>query len=275
MAAIETLAIAGSGVIATGLAASAARSPGHVLWARSETSATRATASVAKSCERLGEAYCPSNVRVTTDLGDLGLGSFVVESITEDLALKSALLGRLQKVVRPDAILSSTTSSLSVQLLEKAAGRPHAFAGFHVFNPVPKMRLVEIAFPPKVTRETPERTRALCVGLDKEPVEVPAILGFVVNCLLFPYLFSAVDYMERTGLAPEVIDSCMELSAGHPMGPVALLDYIGLDVSLAIGDALDCAVPERIRSLVAQGATGRKAGRGLYPSNHYQPCGRT
>lgn len=177
--------------------------------------------------------------------------------------------------VRPDAIMSSTTSSLFIQSLAAASGNPQAFAGLHVFNPVPRMRLVEIAFPPEAASETRERTRALCISPEKEAVEVPPLPGFVVNSLLFPQLFSAVDYMGRTGLAPEVIDACMQLGVGHPMGPLALLDYIGLDVSLAIGDALDCAVPERIRSLVARGATGRKAGRGLYPHGYYQLQGRT
>lgn len=265
----ETLGIAGSGVIATGLAACAARTPGHVLWARSEASGARASAAIAKACERLGETHSPDNVRIVTNLRELGTASFVVEAIAEDLASKSALLAGLQEVVRPDAVMTSTTSSLCVQSLAAASGRPHVFAGFHVFNPVPKMRLVEIAFPAEATLDTRDRVRALCIDLDKEPVEAPAIPGFVVNSLLFPYLFSAVDYMERNGLSPEMVDRCMHLGAGHPMGPIALLDYIGLDVCVAIGEALRCEVPNRIRILVSDGATGKKVKCGLYPSSHY------
>lgn len=265
----ETLGIAGSGVIASGLAVCAARTPGHVLWARSNASADRARVLIAKSCERLGDLHSPTNVRVTTDLADLAETSFIVEAIAEELALKVALLSRLQEVARADAIMTSTTSSLCIQSLASASGRPQAFAGLHVFNPVAKMRLVEIAFPTEAVPETRRRVRDLCLALDKEAIEVPVAPGFVVNSILFPFLFSAVDYMERTSLAPETIDSCMQLGAGHPMGPIALLDYIGLDVSVAIGDALGCTVPERVRVLAAEGATGKKTRRGLYPPNHY------
>lgn len=265
----ETLGIAGSGVIATGLAACAARTDGHVLWARSETSADRARAALAKLCERLGEPHVAKNVRVTTDLAALADSSFIVETIVEDLSQKSGLLDRLGQLARPDAVIASTTSSLCIESLALASGRPAAFSGLHLFNPVPKMRLVEIAFPANVATETRRRVRDLCLALDKEAIETPAIPGFVVNRLLFPFLFSAVDHMERTGLSPEMIDACMRHGAGHPMGPIALLDYIGLDVCVAIGDALGCPTPARVRSLVAEGATGRKARRGLYPASYY------
>lgn len=265
----EVLGIAGAGVIATGLAACASRTTGHILWARSQASAARATSAIVKACERLGDAYRPENVRVTTELSDLRSASFIVEAIAEDLALKIALLGRLQEIVREDAVVTSTTSSLCVQALAAATGHPERFAGLHVFNPVPKMRLVEIAFPNETTPAARKRVSALCISLDKEAIEAPAIPGFVVNGLLFPYLFSAVNYMEQHDVQPEMIDACMQLGAGHPMGPIALLDYIGLDVSVAIGDSLGCSVPDRLRILAAEGATGKKVGRGLYPASHY------
>src|SRR5204863_6140575 len=107
------------------------------------------------------------------------------------------------------------------------------------------------------------RLRALCNTLGKTAVEVPAVPGLVVNRLLFPYLFSAVRMMDL-GLDPDAIDTCMKLGAGHPMGPLALLDFVGLDVAQAIGQQIGVAVPERIRRLVDEGATGKKAGRGLY-----------
>ena len=128
------------------------------------------------------------------------------------------------------------------------------------------MKLVELAFPTAATHRSRARWRVVSVALGKTAVEVPDLPGFVVNRLLFPYLFSAVAFMEETGMAPEDVDLCMTLGAGHPMGPLALLDYVGLDVSVAIGDAIGADVPERLRKLVADGALGRKSGRGLY--NH-------
>ena len=133
-----------------------------------------------------------------------------------------------------------------------------------MFNPVAKMKLVELAFPRAATDTTRERARALCDVLGKSPVEVPDLPGFVVNRLLFPYLFSAVRFMDETGMPAADVDACMMLGAGHPMGPLALLDYVGLDVATAIGDAISADVPERLRALVAEGAIGKKSGRGLY-----------
>jgi 3-hydroxybutyryl-CoA dehydrogenase len=265
----EKLGIAGSGAIATGLAACATRTNGHVLWARSDASAQRATKAIAKACERLGEGYDPAGVTVTTDLGALGDATFVVEAISEDAALKTELLGRLDDIAAGDAVLGTTTSSLSVRELAAASGRPERFVGLHVFNPVPRMALVELAYPDEASEETRERAAALCAALDKEAVEVPDLAGFVVNRLLFPYLFSAVDFMERTGLEPKSVDTCMQLGAAHPMGPIALLDYIGLDVSVAIGDAIGANVPQSLRDLCAEGVLGRKTGRGLYPAEFY------
>jgi len=265
----EKLGIAGSGAIATGLAACACRTNGHVLWARSDTSAARATKAIAKACERLGEDYDAANVTVTTELADLGDATFIVEAIAEDTALKSELLGRLADVAADDAVLSTTTSSLSVSELAASCGRPEHFVGLHVFNPVPRMKLVELAYPDEASEDTRTRASALCAALDKEAVDVPDLAGFVVNRLLFPYLFSAVDFMEQTGLPPASIDTCMQLGAAHPMGPIALLDYIGLDVSVAIGDAIEADVPQQLRDLCAEGAFGRKAGRGLYPAEFY------
>ncbi len=265
----EKLGIAGSGAIATGLAACATQTNGHVLWARSDASAQRATKAIAKACERLGEGYDPANVTVTTDLDALAGATFIVEAITEDAALKSELLGRLSEIAGDDAVIGTTTSSLSVSELAAASGRPESFVGLHVFNPVPRMKLVELAYPEEASPQTRERATALCVALEKEAVDVPDLAGFVVNRLLFPYLFSAVDFMEQTGLPPASIDTCMQLGAAHPMGPIALLDYIGLDVSVAIGDAIEANVPQRLRDLCEQGELGRKTGRGLYPPEFY------
>ena len=265
----EKLGIAGSGAIATGLAACATRSSGHLVWARSEASAARAAKAIAKACERLGAGYDPANVTVTTRLEELSGATFLVEAISEDAALKRELLGRIGELASPEAVLGTTTSSLSVSMLAAASGSPERFVGLHVFNPVPRMKLVELAYPDTATPATRERAAALCAELGKQAVEVPDLAGFVVNRLLFPYLFSAVDLMRETGMAPASIDTCMQLGAAHPMGPIALLDYIGLDVSVAIGDAIGANVPPSLRELCAEGALGRKSGRGLYPPEFY------
>jgi 3-hydroxybutyryl-CoA dehydrogenase len=262
----EKLGIAGSGIVACGIAATAATHGEVVLWARSGSSAQRARASVAKICGKLERSPDVGNVRIETDLSHMAQATAVVECVAEDEAVKSGVLGELADVLAVDAFLATTTSSLSIERLAIASGVPERFVGLHVFNPVPRMALVELAFPPEATARTRERAHALCEAWGKTAVEVPHLPGFVVNRLLFPYLFSAVELMEETGMAAEDVDACMTLGAGHPMGPLALLDYVGLDVSVAIGDAIGARVPDRLRGLVADGALGRKSGRGLY--NH-------
>jgi 3-hydroxybutyryl-CoA dehydrogenase len=259
----ERVGIAGTGAIACGLAAVAAQRGQVVVWARSDRSAEKADAKVRTLCEKAG-AHVNGNVKVTCDTAALAEASFVVEAIVEDPRAKSALMSDLGHSLREDAILATTTSSLSITELAAASGRPERFVGLHVFNPVPKMDLVELAFPTQASEETRARAYALCETLGKTAVEVPDTPGFVVNRLLFPYLFEAVRLMERTGLEPEAIDTCMRLGAGHPLGPLALLDLVGLDVSAAIGRTIGADVPERIERMIEAGALGRKAGRGFY-----------
>jgi 3-hydroxybutyryl-CoA dehydrogenase len=259
----ERVGIAGTGAIACGLAAVVAQRAPVVVWARSDDSAERADDKVRSLCEKVG-VHVNGNVNVTCSTAALAEASFVVEAIVEDPAAKAALLVDLAPRMSEEAILATTTSSLSIGELAEASGRPDRFVGLHVFNPVPKMDLIELAFPPAASEATRARARALCEALGKTAVEVPDTPGFVVNRLLFPYLFEAVRLMERTGLEPEAIDTCMQLGAGHPLGPLALLDLVGLDVSAAIGRTIGADVPERIEALIADGALGRKAGRGFY-----------
>src|SRR4051794_36702546 len=259
----ERLGIAGSGAIACGLAAAAAEHGEVVLWARSPKSADRARASVEKNCGKL-EGVDASRVQVVGELDALSEATFVVESIVEDTSAKADLLRQIGPIAASDAVIGSTTSSLSVDELAAASGHPERFVGLHVFNPVPRMKLVELAFPPNVNGNTRERAIALCEALGKTPVEVPDLPGFVVNRLLFPYLFSAVVFQEETGLDAESIDQCMTLGAGHPMGPLALLDFVGLDVSKAIGEAIGTRIPATVDRLIDEGALGKKAGRGFY-----------
>ncbi len=260
----ERLAIVGSGAIACGLAATAAHHGPVLLLARSRDSAERARATVERTLSRLGADVDPEHVQIVTDPQALAKATFVVEAVVEDHEIKAGLLGELNRIVGSEALLASTTSSLSVQRLADASGRPERFVGLHVFNPVTKMQLVELIFPGEATEDTRRRALALCETFEKRPVEVPDIPGFVVNRLLFPYLFSAVRLLEETGMDPSGIDTCMQLGAGHPMGPLALLDLIGLDVAKAIGQTIGERIPERVESLVGEEALGRKSGRGFH-----------
>lgn len=260
----ERLGIVGSGAIACGLAAAAARHGEVVLWARSGGSADRARAAVDKACGKLSGEVNAEHVSIVQDLGALGAATAVVEAVVEDVDAKAQLWGALSEVVGDGALLGSTTSSLSVAQLAQSSGAPERFVGLHVFNPVPKMKLVELAFPQAATDDTRERSLALCEDLGKTPVVVPDIPGFVVNRLLFPYLFSAVALQQETGLPAESIDTCMQLGAGHPMGPLALLDFVGLDVAKAIGEAIGSPVPASLVALVDAGKLGRKSGAGFY-----------
>ncbi len=262
---MERLGIAGAGAIACGLAATAAQRGEVLLWARSDRSADRARQSVEKICSKLTDGSgVTEQVQVVRELDALGDATFLVEAVIEDPEHKAALLSELSNHAGEDAVLSTTTSSLSISDLARASGRPEKFVGLHPFNPVQRMKLVELVFPPDAAEQTRERAKALCDAWGKTAVEVPDIPGFVVNRLLFPYLFSAVDLMSQTGVAPQDVDTCMTLGAGVPMGPIALLDFVGLDVAEAIGDAIGANVPQKLRELVREGALGRKSRRGFY-----------
>jgi 3-hydroxybutyryl-CoA dehydrogenase len=249
------LGIAGSGAIAIGLAKAAGPHVDTVLRARSEESAEKARS-------RLDDS-----VRVVTDVSEFGDRSYVVEAIAEDHDAKVELLSEILPHLADDAILATTTSSLSVTRLADDIGRSSRFAGLHVFNPVHRMDLVELAFPDAADELTRSASAELCQAMGKTVVEVPDVPGFVVNRLLFPFAFEAVELAEEQGLQPEDVDSCMKLGAGHPMGPLALLDFVGLDVSAAIGEQIGAAVPQRVRDLIDEGKLGRKSGAGFYEYN--------
>lgn len=259
----ERLAIVGSGAIACGLAATAVHHGPVLLLARSEESADRARQTVEKTLAHLGAEVDPEHVQIVTDRDALAGAGFVVEAVVEDHDIKAGLLSEFHGMLPAEAILASTTSSLSIERLAAESGRAERFVGLHVFNPVTRMQLVELVFPSTATAETRARALALCNAFEKTPVEVPDVPGFVVNRLLFPYLFSAVRLLEQTGMDAADIDTCMRLGAGHPMGPLALLDLVGLDVSVAIGETIGEPVPDRVAALVAEGALGRKSGRGF------------
>jgi 3-hydroxybutyryl-CoA dehydrogenase len=265
----ESPGIAGSGAIATGLAAVSTTTADTILLARSEASAWRAEEKVVAACAKI-EGAEPSRLRVTTDPADLADCDVIVEAIVEEVEPKGELLAKIAAKMGPNAQLATTTSSLSIAEIARAGGVDGRLFGLHVFNPVPRMKLVEVCFPDG-TEGARDTALAWCAALGKTAVEVPDQAGFVVNRLLFPYLFEAVRLMERTGMEAAEVDTCMKLGAGHPMGPLALLDFVGLDVSEAIGDALHAdngevasKPPGLLVELVGEGKLGRKSGAGFY-----------
>jgi 3-hydroxybutyryl-CoA dehydrogenase len=261
----EKVGIAGSGTIACGLAACITGHGGAVvMWGRSEDSVRRARKALAR--QKDGQ-----RLTVTTDRDALAAATLVIEAVAEEPDLKNKLLASLRGLLPDQALLATTTSSLKIEQLARASGDAAHFFGLHVFNPVAKMKLVELCFPADANGPVRARATAFCKALGKTPVEVPDEPGFVVNRLLFPYLFDAVRLLERTGMTPEHVDACMKLGASHPMGPLQLLDLVGIDVAEAIGEALHANTgdpahrpPGRIKELVARGRLGRKAGAGFY-----------
>lgn len=265
----ERPAVAGSGTIACGLAACASTLGEVTLLARSDTSAWRAEEEAEKAAAKL-EGAVAGHIKVTTDPGRLAGCDVVVEAIAENADAKGELLGSLAQAA-PGADLASTTSSLSITDLGDRAGASDRVFGLHVFNPVTRMELVELCIPAQAREGLGDRARAWCAALDKIAVDVPDTTGFVVNRLLFPYLFDAVRFMEANAMTPAAVDDCMRLGAGHPMGPLKLLDFVGLDVALAIGESLGDEIgdeahspPALIAEMVADGKLGRKSGEGFY-----------
>ncbi len=272
MATFETYerpGIAGSGTIACGLAACASTASQVLLLARSDASAWKAEEQATSLCAKLDRADA-NRIKVTTQAGDLASCDVVIEAIVEEVQPKSELLRTIGETAG-GADLATTTSSLSLEEIASGGGHPKRTFGLHPFNPVVRMDLVELCIPEAASDEIGPRARNWCESIGKTVVEVPNEPGFVVNRLLFPYLFDAVRLMEQTGMNAEDVDRCMTLGANYPMGPLALLDLVGIDVAVAIGEALYAdsqeehhRPPGRLMSLTDQGKLGRKAGAGFY-----------
>jgi 3-hydroxybutyryl-CoA dehydrogenase len=272
LAAFETYerpAIAGSGTIACGLAACASVASKTVLLARSDASAWKAEEQAHSLCAKVDGAD-PKRIKVTTKAADIATCDVVIEAIVEELEPKVELMKTVADAAG-GADLATTTSSLSLDEIASGGGHPERTFGLHPFNPVVRMDLVELCVPQAASEEIGPRARNWCESIGKTVVEVPNEPGFVVNRLLFPYLFDAVRLMEQTGMKAEEVDRCMTLGANYPMGPLALIDLIGADVAVAIGDALyaDSAEehhrpPGHLMALVDQGKLGRKSGSGFY-----------
>lgn len=265
----ERPAIAGSGTIATGLAACASVASSVLVLARSDASAWRAEEQ-AHSLSTKVDGADAKRIKVTTEAGDLAGCDLIVEAVVEELGAKAELLKTVGDAAG-DADLASTTSSLSLDELGSQSGHAERVFGLHPFNPVARMDLIELCLPDSAREEIRPRARAWGEAIGKTVVEVPNEPGFVVNRLLFPYLFDAVRLMEQTGMGAEDVDRCMTLGANYPMGPLALLDLIGVDVAVAIGEALHAdsgeehhRPPGRLITLVDEGKLGRKSGSGFY-----------
>ena len=212
-----------------------------------------------------------SRLQGTTRLEDLAGCDLVIEAVVEDLATKQQVYRAIGPTLSPGAILASNTSSLSITELAAASGRADCFAGLHFFNPVPLMKLVEVVRGLETADGTWSELVAFARALGKEPVTAPDRPGFIVNRLLFPYLLDAVRSHEAGLGTIEEIDAAMKLGCGHPMGPFALLDFIGLDTAYSIATSMydefrdpAFAPPPLLKRLVLAGRLGRKSGRGFY-----------
>jgi 3-hydroxybutyryl-CoA dehydrogenase len=207
----------------------------------------------------------------TERLGDLDRCDLIIEAVTEDLQLKTELWRALDASAPAPTIFASNTSSLSIGDMAVATGRPDRFVGLHFFNPVPLMPLVEVVRAVSTGSDTLERAMTFVRRLGKEPIASRDRSGFVVNRLLVPYLLDAVRALEQGVATVADIDRGMQLGCGHPMGPLTLLDFIGLDTAVRIAEIMfdeyrepRFAPPPLLRRMVVAGLHGRKSGRGFY-----------
>ncbi|WP_328350130.1 3-hydroxybutyryl-CoA dehydrogenase [Streptomyces sp. NBC_00457] len=283
MSGISRLGIVGCGLMGSGIAEVAALRGLDVTVAESspELAAAgrdRVTASLDRGLRRgkLTEAdrdQALARLSFTHDLGDLADRQFVVEAVAENREVKLDVFRQLDKAVTdPEAVLATNTSSIPVVDLAVATGRASHVVGLHFFNPVPVQKLVEVIPALTTGADTLARARGFAAEqLGRTVVQAPDRSGFVVNALLVPYLLSAIRMVESGMARVEDIDSGMELGCAHPMGPLRLLDLIGLDTAQAVAESMYeeykeplYAAPPLLRRMVAAGHLGRKSGRGFY-----------
>jgi 3-hydroxybutyryl-CoA dehydrogenase len=278
---ICTVAVLGAGTMGNGIAHVFARC-GYAVILRDvdEAVLARARDTIVKNLDRevkkgkieeSGKSKILGRVHLTTDSSELSRADFAIEAVPECLDLKLAVLREADKLLRPEAILASNTSSISVTTLAAATGRPDRFIGMHFMNPVPVMVLVEVIRALQTSDETFHSTMALCERLEKKPVAVNDAPGFVSNRVLLPMINEAAFAVMEGVATAEAVDAVMKLGMNHPMGPLELADFIGLDVCVNILDVLFDGFRDSkyracplLRKMVAAGWLGRKSGRGFY-----------
>lgn len=281
MSGITRVGVLGCGLMGSGIAQAAATA-GFTTLARDvgQPVLDRGRSGILKSLGRLAEKgklttddrdAASARLSFTTDIDALRECDIIIEAVTEDLDLKNDLWRKLDGLCPPRTIFASNTSSLTIAAMAAATSRADRFVGLHFFNPVPLMPLVEVVRTVTTSQETFDRAYAFARALGKEPVAATDSPGFIVNLLLVPYLLDGARALERGVASIQDLDRAMQLGCGHPMGPLTLLDYIGLDTVVRISDIMfdayrepRYAAPPLLRRMVIAGFYGRKNGRGFY-----------
>ena len=279
--ALGAIAVVGSGTMGNGIAQVFAQR-GHSVILRDLDQAIldRARKQLEKNLSRLMEKETISNadkastlarIKPVTDLNEIAAADFVIEAVVEDVDAKMQLFHELDEICKRDTILASNTSSISITRLGSATNRPEKVIGMHFMNPVPVMPLVEVIRGQATTDQTLRTVVQLARALGKTPVEVNDYPGFVSNRVLMPMINEAIFAVYEGVASPEAIDQVMKLGMNHPMGPLTLADFIGLDVCLAIMQVLQEGFGDPkyrpcplLRRMVAAGWLGRKTGRGFF-----------
>lgn len=278
---VRLIAVVGCGLMGSGIVEVAARAGYDAVYLEPsddlvEAGRRRIEGSTSRAVERgkLSQDERETilkRVRGVTDVSSLAEASLVIEAATEDPVIKLAMFAELDRVVRPEVVIASNTSSIPIATLGAATGRPDRVAGMHFFNPPPVMELVEITPSLDTSEDTVALVRSVAQRMGKTVVLASDRAGFIVNRLVVPYLCAAIRLLDEGLATAEDIDTALQLGMNHPMGPLRLADFVGLDTVLAIAEVLQgefgdpiYAPPPVLRRMVEAGHTGRKSGRGFY-----------